>query len=265
MRQPTVPPESDLSYSLEAFRRARLRRAAAEDIEQDLLRRVLDDAMFHNVLSDSKDQKLSLRQIESLTGISRPTLARKRVSATLGAPPSCPSDYYDEDERIAAEDAAWGYDPAVQDDRGPWKVEPREDGTRAFTRVTLGVARLEASEHDDSAPAPDPKCEPLTSITFAELDHLKETLEGSRSERILRRFARAVLRTLHPGMPRIGIILDAAIEGVKQDLPGAMVLTDQAIPLDTADQEWVEDLRTRRARGFYLPRWDQDPIAHMGA
>lgn len=256
MRQtPDLAPDSPLEGSIDALLRIRAHRIATQAIESDAL---------HRVLYDAGEENLSLRDLEALTGISRPTLARERLRDAIQDQPGPPAPY-DEDEWIAAEDLCWRDEPEMQNDRGPWRVEENTDGTRAITCLHLGsIARLSPATGDQT-PEKDPNehddaYEPLKGITPPEYDHLMtEGLDGERSQRIVRRLARAVLRVLHPGMPRTGIVLDAAIQGVCADIPGAMVLTGQATPTAEKDEGWVSGLRGRRAQGFYLPKWDQDP------
>lgn len=257
MRQPPdLAPDSPLTGSIDALLRIRAHRIATQAVESDAL---------HRVLYDAGEENLSLRDLEALTGISRPTLARERLRDALQDQPG-PPVHYDEDEWVAAEDLCWRDEPEMQNDRGPWRVEENADGTRTITRLHLGsIARLSPTT-DDQAPEKDPSkhddaYEPLKGITPPEHDHLMiEGLDGERAQRIVRRLARAVLRVLHPGMPRTGIILDAAIQGVRADVPGAMALTGQAVPTAEEDEGWVGELRERRAQGFYLPKWDRDPV-----
>lgn len=250
MRQYHIPEDSPLGESLAAYRRLRARRANTEAVEQEYLQRVLRDA---------KEQNLSLRQIEALTGVSRPTLARKYLKKSFGAPLPPPIEY-DEDEWVAAMDE--GREPTMRDDRGPFAVEGCEecDGQTAITRLTLGAARMQDSPQDwGTGQLRNGSHEPLQGITEHELNHLLERgVHDPQGQRIVRHLARAVLRVLHPEVSRTGAILDAAVEGVRKDLRGAMVLVGQAGWPEGADRGWMRDVRTRRARGFYLPDWGEE-------
>lgn len=238
-----------MGLAIEAHRKARIRRVVAEHQELDALRRVI---------FNGQDEGLSYRQLEHLTGVSRPTLGRHALSEFIGRDVP-PSPFYDEDEWIAASDSTRSHELTGAEDRGPWVVQDDSDGTRHTTTFTAGIVSAAQPGDEDRAPEPMPRelnYEPWRGITSSEHEHLmQEGLGGERAQRIVRRLARAVLRVLHPGMPRFGIILDAAIDGVRADIGGAMVLTGQAVPTTERDEGWVEDLRGRRAGGFYLPKW----------
>lgn len=223
-----------LTQSITEFLHAREHRAAAEAHEADALRRVIYNA---------HDAGASLRDLEAAIHVSRPTLARKRVANTLS--PTEPHPHYDEDAWIAAEDLICGHDPAQMNDRGPYRHETHDDGEHL---VALTLSPTAAAY------------EPLKGITRAEYGHLlADGVDGTPSqqlERIERRLARAVLRRLHPEVARVGATLDAAIRGVRADVPGAMLLAGGDPAPESVDPQRAQELRLRRSQGFYLPQWE---------
>ena len=226
MRQDTEK-NSRLSASLEAYARARARREASEEIEAKVLKMVYVDA---------REEKKSLREIEAMTGVPRATLARKALADAFGKN-LFDTAHCNEDEWVAALDAAWGEHDENRMDRGPFYTVRNDDGS-------LSVVLL---------PYDDP---PALGISDAEAEFLQEQgMDGQRAEWIIRRLARAVLRRLHPGFPRAGEVLDAAVEGVREDVLGAMMLAECLRPDVTLDADHRAEVRTRRQRGYYLPTY----------
>lgn len=235
-----------------AFQNARARRVAAESIEAETLDSLIDVA---------RDQAISWRRIERLADVPLSVLMRRALVDALGKD-EAPSVHYDEDEWIAAKDAAWRHTGRCHDDRAPWRVEDGDNGERVLSRLSIGIASAKQPGDDDRASSPeelepeDSHYEPLKGVSEAEFNILlSEGADNPKYPRLVRRIARGVLRKLHPGMPRHGIILDAAIEGVTKDVMGALVLIGVAMPADS-DPEWMDDLRTRASRGYYLPTWE---------
>lgn len=224
-----------LIHSITEFLHAREHRAAAEAHEAEALRRVIHDA---------HDAGTSLRDLEAAINVPRPTLARKRVANTH-SPTTEPHPHYDEDAWIATEDLICGHDPAQMNDRGPYRHETHDDGEHL---VALTLTPTAATY------------EPLKGITRAEYGHLlADGVDGTPAqqlERIERRLARAVLRRLHPEVARVGATLDAAIRGVRADVPGAMLLAGGDPSPESIDPHHEQELRLRRSQGFYLPQWE---------
>lgn len=263
MRHPSgSDPNTSIDTALADYARARARRVAAEAIEADCLQRVLLDT----------PAGLSLRDIERLTHIPRATLGRKRLEERADVRHSAPPQHYDEDEWVAAADAASGGDAAGSPDRGPWRATHEDDGSVRFTALAAGAVGVEVASvrfveprSGDEVRAgalaavsgdvrrPDPGVEPLQGITDGEFAWMVEHMDEAGAQRILRRLARAVLRVQHPGVARLGVVLDAAMAGVRRDPVGAMVLAGLAVPTASASAEWVAGLRARAREGFYLP------------
>lgn len=247
MRQPVITGDSTLAASLDGYRRALTQTAAAQAVEASARQRIINDA---------QDEGLSLRDIAALTGIPRATIARALKPRT----PSGPHPHYSESEWIAAHDRAWIGQPQERRDRGPWKAEHGPDGStthQAIAEGTYGLAGPGAGTIRELQGN-----EPLQGLANWEILALTDCLAtpdptaalAALPDRVVRRLALVVLRTLHPGLVREDGLVDAALKGVMADPLGALVLIGAYLPTPSEiPAKRLRLLGERANSGFYLP------------
>lgn len=117
--------------TLEAYRRARVRAVAAQQVESDLLRMASYEA---------KEVGLSIREAAGLLGVPKSTLARSGASRD-----DFPPAGYDEEEWLSAWNSAWAGDVTQQVDQAPFEVEDCGDGTQQMRRRSWAEMRGDGS------------------------------------------------------------------------------------------------------------------------
>jgi len=109
---------NNLDSSVLAYERARARREAAQQVEEDALRTVLFDA---------GNCGLSVREIAALVRLPKTTIGRQRIASALDVGADSWHSH-DPDEYVAANNAAWAHEPSRLISEAPFTVEALEDG-----------------------------------------------------------------------------------------------------------------------------------------
>lgn len=121
-----VPTETTLL----AFQRARARRIAATDVEQQAR---------HELIYDARAGGMSVREIATLTGLPKSTVAR------LGHRHERPSDllWTTPEDWVAAHNAAW---PDRHVDHAPFRIGVHRDGSRSIQLIS---PLIDPADNDD--------------------------------------------------------------------------------------------------------------------
>lgn len=119
----------EFEAALTAYRNARSRRLAAQDVEED----ALQSALFNG-----GQLGLSVRELAAMVRLPKTTVARLRISGAVGGQEGWIAD--DPVEYVAAHNSAWSHMPSRQIAEAPFTIERAEDGNHAVHVRPRGVA-----------------------------------------------------------------------------------------------------------------------------